>query len=402
MNYQHVKLGEICDFLYGKGLPEAQRKSGATPVYGSNGIVGWHDQAVTKGKTIILGRKGSIGEVHFSKLPCWPIDTTYYLEATKRPCDLNWLYYMLVALDLTQLNKSAAIPGLNRDDAYEKEIPFPAPSEQKRISSILEKADRLRRQRHYALELSSTYLQSVFLEMFGDPESNPKGWEIEHLGNRIAFITSGSRGWAQYYSNKGAIFLRIQNVGINQLLLDDLAYVQVSNTAEGRRTQVRGGDLLLSITADLGRTAVIPENFPDAYINQHLALLRLKDLNPVFVAEFISTPGGKAQIMQLDRAGVKSGLNFDDIRGFKIFVPPSPLQQKFAQIVQKFERLRAQQWEAERQAEHLFQTLLHQAFQGNVDLEPGIIADVAVEGHVQPSDIDSRITGDYVQLQLKY
>src|SRR6266566_3197735 len=398
MNYQHVKLGEICDFLYGKGLPEAQRKSGATPVYGSNGIVGWHDQAVTKGKTIILGRKGSIGEVHFSKLPCWPIDTTYYLEATKRPCDLNWLYYMLVALDLTQLNKSAAIPGLNRDDAYEKEIPFPAPSEQKRISSILEKADRLRRQRHYALELSSTYLQSVFLEMFGDPESNPKGWEIEHLGNRIAFITSGSRGWAQYYSNKGAIFLRIQNVGINQLLLDDLAYVQVSNTAEGRRTQVRGGDLLLSITADLGRTAVIPENFPDAYINQHLALLRLKDLNPVFVAEFISTPGGKAQIMQLDRAGVKSGLNFDDIRGFKIFVPPSPLQQKFAQIVQKFERLRAQQWEAERQAEHLFQTLLHQAFQGNVDLEPGIIADVAVEGHVQPSDIDSRITGDYVQL----
>src|SRR5438876_1039059 len=135
-----------------------------------------------------------------------------------------------------------------------------------------------------------------YLQRLGDPVTNPKGWKTESLGNRIAFITSGSRGWAQYYTNKGAMFLRIQNVGINQLLLDDLAFVQVPDTAEGRRTQVRGGDLLLSITADLGRTAVIPENFPEAYINQHLALLRLKELNPVFLAGFISTPGGKAQI----------------------------------------------------------------------------------------------------------
>ena len=101
MSYQCVELGEICDFLYGKGLPEAQRRCGANPVYGSNGIIGWHDRAVTKGQTIIVGRKGSIGEVHFSKQPCWPIDTTYYIEVTKKSCDLSWLYYMLIALDLT-------------------------------------------------------------------------------------------------------------------------------------------------------------------------------------------------------------------------------------------------------------------------------------------------------------
>src|SRR5216684_9133782 len=181
MSNRRLELGEICDFLYGKGLSEAQRKGGATPVYGSNGIVGWHDQALTTGKTIIIGRKGSIGEVHFSNLPCWPIDTTYYIEVAKRPCDLSWLYYMLVALDLTQLNKSAAVPGLNRDDAYRKEILFPSLSEQQHIAAILEKADRLRRQRHYALELSNTYLQSVFLEMFGDPTANPNQWQIGKL-----------------------------------------------------------------------------------------------------------------------------------------------------------------------------------------------------------------------------
>lgn len=74
------------------------------------------------------------------------------------------------------------------------------------------------------------------------------------------------------------------------------------------------------------------------------------------------SPSGKAQFEALDRGGVKSGLNFDDIRGFKIFTPPLMLQEKFACIVQRFERLRAQQREAARQAEHLFQTLLHKAF----------------------------------------
>lgn len=278
-------------------------------------------------------------------------------------------YYEGIKQHLQQTSRGAIMEGLNTTILKECSLPLPKPAEQKRIATILEKADRLRQQRRYALELSDTYLQTVFLEMFGDPVSNPKGWVQEHLGEKITFITSGSRGWARYYSDKGAIFIRIQNVGRNQLLLDDLAHVQIPHGTEGQRTRVQSGDLLLSITADLGRTAVIPENFPEAYINQHLALLRLKDLHPIFVAGFISTPGGKTQISQLDRAGVKSGLNFDDIRGYRIYIPPLPLQQQFAHIVQKYQRLRAQQREAERQAEHLFQTLLHRAFQGELTRE---------------------------------
>ena len=97
--------------------------------------------------------------------------------------------------------------------------------------------------------------------------------------------------------------------------------------------------LLISATADLGRTAVIPENFPTAYINQHLFLLRLKDLNPVFVAGYFSTPTGKAQILRLDREGVKSGLNFDDARSLKVFNPPLSLQEEFAGVMAQVESL---------------------------------------------------------------
>jgi type I restriction enzyme, S subunit len=175
--YPIVPLGEVCDFVYGDGLKETDRKGGDIPVYGSNGIVGWHDEALTKGETLIVGRKGSIGEVHFSKVPCWAIDTTYYIEKTKVPCDFTWLYYTLKALDLTRLNKSAAIPGLNREDAYEQKIPLPPLTEQKRIASLLRRADRLRQLQRTAHDLSDAVLQSVFLEMVGDVEINEKGWD---------------------------------------------------------------------------------------------------------------------------------------------------------------------------------------------------------------------------------
>jgi len=204
----------------------------------------------------------------------------------------------------------------------------------------------------------------VFLEMFGDPQYNDKKWDLVTLGDKITFMTSGSRGWAEHYSDKGDLFLRIQNVGANQLLLDDVAFVQAPDTAESKRTKVQPGDLLISATADLGRTAVIPENFPTAYINQHLFLLRLKDLNPVYVAGYFSTPTGKAQILRLDREGVKSGLNFDDARSLTVFNPPLSLQEKFAGVVARVESLRGRMSEAGRQVEGLFESLLSEAFHG--------------------------------------
>jgi type I restriction enzyme S subunit len=246
------------------------------------------------------------------------------------------------------------------------EIPVPPLREQKRIAALLEKADRLRRTRRYARQLSDTFLQSVFLEMFGDALQNSRNWDMETLGKKLNFLTSGSRGWAKYYRESGDLFLRIQNVGKNRLLLDDLIFVQPPKNAEGSRTVVQPGDVLLSITADLGRAAVVPKDLPKAYINQHLALLRLRDIDPVFAAALLSSSEAKRQWDSLDRSAVKSGLNFDDIRGFKMISPPLPLQQKFRTIVRRFERLRAQQREAERQAEHLFQTLLHRAFNDGV------------------------------------
>jgi type I restriction enzyme S subunit len=270
---------------------------------------------------------------------------------------------------LTQLEqkaRGAIMDGLNTTILKECVIPLPPLHEQQRIAAILQKADRLRRLRRYARQLSDGYLQSVFLEMFGDPKKNQKGYSLVKLGDLMSFMTSGSRGWAEHYCDKGALFLRVQNVGANSLLLDDVAYVQPPDSAESRRTRVKSGDLLISATADIGRTGVIPDNFPEAYINQHLFLIRLKYFNPFFVAGYFSTPSGKAQILQLDREGVKSGLNFDDAKGLTVFNAPLEEQELFAVVYQRYEHLCNQQSESMRQAEHLFQSLLQQAFQGEL------------------------------------
>jgi type I restriction enzyme, S subunit len=143
-SWTEVTLGEICEFKYGKSLPEAKRTGGEVPVYGSNGVVGYHKDTLTDGITIVVGRKGSYGEVNLSPVSCWPIDTTYYIDQSATITDLHWLSYRLANLGLNRLNKAAAIPGLNREDAYRQKLLLPPIAEQKRIAAILDNADALR------------------------------------------------------------------------------------------------------------------------------------------------------------------------------------------------------------------------------------------------------------------
>ena len=123
-NWVLARLGDIVSFEYGKGLREDKRDSnGHVPVYGSNGIVGYHSVPLVEEPCLVVGRKGAIGTVHLSNKPCWPIDTTYYVLPPDG-VDLTFLYHLLSFNKLGLFDKSTAIPGLNRDDAYAVKIPF--------------------------------------------------------------------------------------------------------------------------------------------------------------------------------------------------------------------------------------------------------------------------------------
>ncbi|HZI85648.1 MAG TPA: restriction endonuclease subunit S [Pyrinomonadaceae bacterium] len=110
-SWSEVSLGEICEFRYGKSLPEDKRAEGDIPVYGSNGIVGRHNESITHAPAIVVGRKGSFGEVHLCPTKCWPIDTTYFIDSSATTVDLKWLAYRLTGLELTKLNRAARYLG---------------------------------------------------------------------------------------------------------------------------------------------------------------------------------------------------------------------------------------------------------------------------------------------------
>lgn len=132
-------LGELLPLKYGKSLPAATRDAtGSVPVFGSSGVVGQHSAALTSGPTIIVGRKGNVGAVHFSAVPCWPIDTAYFVEP---PAGHSATYYryLLTSLNLVRLDKSTAIPGLSRDDYNAVEVAVHSPAQQLEIVAELEK-----------------------------------------------------------------------------------------------------------------------------------------------------------------------------------------------------------------------------------------------------------------------
>jgi len=252
------------------------------------------------------------------------------------------------------------------DELKALEVPRVPLTEQRRIADILDKADAIRRKRKEAIALTEELLRSAFLEMFGDPVTNPKGWPVKPLGELLAFLTSGSRGWAQHYADSGETFLRIQNVRKDLLDLSDVAFVQPPDSAEARRTETKPGDVLLSITADLGRTAVVPASLPRAFINQHLAILRPQGVNAEYLSAFLASEGGQLQVNRRNKGGVKAGLNFDDIRSVEVLLPPVAAQEKFATAKR---RIRATNADIERALLHdddLFNSLVARAFAGEL------------------------------------
>jgi type I restriction enzyme S subunit len=162
----------------------------------------------------------------------------------------------------------------------------------------------------------------------------PTEWRVETLANVAALVTSGSRGWAKYYSERGAFFIRIGNLSRESidLRLTEVAHVRPPAGGEGERTRVEEGDLLISITADLGITAVVPEGLGEAYTNQHIALVRVDPLrvNPRWLGHFMAACGVQTQIRRHDDPGAKAGLNLPTVRGLFIAVPPITEQDEMA------------------------------------------------------------------------
>jgi len=227
----------------------------------------------------------------------------------------------------------------------------------------------------------------------------PPGWAFYRTDQLFWFVTSGSRGWAKYYSDSGPIFLRVGNLDHDSISLDldEIQHVVPPEGAEGLRTKVQKNDILVSITADVGMVAVIPPRFGEGYINQHISLARpVSQIYSSYLAWFLAAKPGQNQFGALQRGATKAGLGLDDIKGVDIPLPPVREQSAIVDeigvrlsILENVEEEMAARFSL---ADRLRQSILQLAFSGGFGNRPGPTSGVS---YVKSESTNSAVTEEF-------
>ncbi|RLC76443.1 MAG: restriction endonuclease subunit S [Chloroflexi bacterium] len=333
-------------FVLQRGFDLASDKfiDGCYPVCASNGIIGYHNQWTTAGPSVTVGRSGSVGEVNFIESDFWAHNTALYIKHFKR-MEPRFAYYLLKTVDLKSLSAGTAVGTLNRNYIHDLPIANPVLPEQHAIAAFLDRKtthiDALiaKKERHIELlQEKRAALISHAVTKGLDPTvpmkdsgvewlgEIPAHWEMKRLKHIISLVTSGSRGWARYYSESGDVFLRMGNLNRDSIDLDlsEIQYVRPPSGTEGERTQVRSNDILISITAYVGTVGLVPNGLGKAYVNQHTALLRPqhKQVNARWLAHCISSTVVQPQFAITEIGGTKVGIGLDDLRDITLVYPP--------------------------------------------------------------------------------
>ncbi|MFN2397214.1 MAG: restriction endonuclease subunit S [Gemmatimonadaceae bacterium] len=370
VSWSTVSLGEVCEFKYGKSLPEHARNPGQYQVYGSNGPVGTHLAALTRKPAIIIGRKGSFGEIHYSDAPCWPIDTTYYVDSTSTDCDLKWLFYRLTSLGLKSLNRAAAVPGLNREDAYRQEFLLPSLDEQRRIAQVLDSVDALRAKRRAAIALLDDLAQSAFLDIFGSySDGTAESWPIRSVEDVCTLVVDCVNRTAPTVDYETPYkMIRTTNVKLGKIDLSVVRYVNRETFLKwNRRATPRKGDVILTREAPVGEAGILNTN-DQVFLGQRLMLYRVDPAK--MTAEYLLAAFRSPYLQrQFDKHGSGSTvkhLPLPACRGFRIPAPPLELQVKFERRIRRIHSLKAAHEAHLAELDALFASLQHRAFRGEL------------------------------------
>ncbi|MFM7854055.1 MAG: restriction endonuclease subunit S, partial [Flammeovirgaceae bacterium] len=171
--------------------------------------------------------------------------------------------------------RGATVGGISRGFVDYVKLELPPLPDQLHIANLLSKAENLISQRKESIVLLEDFLKSVFSDLFGNPVTNKRNFKAVRLKELTTFLTSGGRGWGEYYSTHGERFIRSLDVRMNYISNEDAAFVNPPNNQEANRTKVQDLDILLTITGSkIGRVAMVPKHFGTAYVSQHVAIIR--------------------------------------------------------------------------------------------------------------------------------
>ncbi|MDB9540953.1 restriction endonuclease subunit S [Anabaenopsis tanganyikae CS-531] len=373
-NWDTFLLSEVVEFLDNqrKAITERDRVKGPYPYYGANGQQDSVAEFIFDEPLVLLAEDGG----HFGDPnktiayqitgKCWVNNHAHVLRP-KDCIDIRYLYRHLERYDVTQFVTGTTRGKLTKSAASRIPIVVPPLEEQRRIAAILDKADDIRRKRKQAIALTEELLRSTFLDMFGDPVTNPKGWEIHPLSKVCNRVTVGFVGtMSSEYIEEGVPWLRSLNIKRNRIVLNDLKYVSNDFHRKLNKSSLLPGDVVAVRTGNAGVAAVIPKWITQANCSDLIVMTCSKLLVPAYLAEILNFLLGDQNGGTGLTGAIQKHFNISKAKQLKIPLPPLELQTDWNNIVNKFEHLQNIQTNHQEESNNLFNSLLQKAFRGEL------------------------------------
>jgi type I restriction enzyme, S subunit len=373
-------VGDILKLEYGKPLAESERKlKGHYPVYGANGEKDRTDRFYYDKPSIIVGRKGSAGEINLTEKKFWPLDVTYFVTFDDSKYDLRFLYYLLKTLELTKLAKGVK-PGINRKEVYSQNTKIPPLGEQKRIVGILDEAfagiaiakANAEKNLQNARALFESHLQSVFTK-------HRKECVERKLGDETLLeMIDGDRGTnypqsSDFHKEGHCLFMNTKNVRPNGFDFETTMFITKEKDSQLRKGKLKRHDIVMTTRGTIGNIGLYSDDivFKDIRINSGMLIFRVnqKQILPAFLFELFRSQIVKTQIKKHTSGAAQPQLPIKTLVNFTIPVPISlKMQQSIVGTINKFSnetnRLAAIYERKQAALSELRQSLLHRAFAG--------------------------------------
>jgi type I restriction enzyme S subunit len=370
------RLGEVVEFLDSKRRPvtESDRRAGPYPYYGANGIQGTIDKFIFDEPLVLLAEDGG----HFGEPDrgiayrisgkTWVNNHAHVLRP-KSCVDLAYLCRVLENYDVTPFVTGTTRGKLTKAGASEIVIPVPPVAEQRRVAEVLDRAEALRAKRRGAHAQLDSLTQSLFLDLFGDPATNPNDWRIKTLDELCQGITDIDHKMPAAVK-EGVPFISAKD------LTDDgrISFENVKRISEedfrrlSRKSKPQKGDIVYSrIGVNLGKARMVDVDFDFLASYSCCTIKPNRELvDATYLCNLLDSPFILRQAHKSVRAIAVPDLGMGEIKAFTIIVPPIKLQREFARRIQAVEKLKTTQRESLAELDALFATLQHRAFRGEL------------------------------------
>ena len=316
-SYQMKTIDKVLTLEYGISLPEKKRISGDFPVYGSNGVVGSHNEFLVNAPCIIVGRKGSAGEVNWSDKNCTPIDTTFYVKLLdENATDLKFTYHMLKSLNLPSLKVGSGPGGINRNNVYGLQIPVPPLEMQQKITDECETVDQETEQAHQTISATKQQIEEKVQSVINAGYQMKK---IEDIAEKL--IAGGDVPKNNFSQIKTDKF----NIPIFANGVKDKGLYGYTNIVK-----IKKPSITISARGTIGYTEVRNEMFYP--IVRLIVLTPNVDLVNIFYLKHIIS-----RIDFTNSGSVIPQLTVPKVRSVQIPVPPLNIQQQLAAEVEQIE-----------------------------------------------------------------